>query len=187
MPTSTPPTLHTVPSNLRDQLPPPSLSQWKWQSPITVDGGGCVVIERAGFEAGVQDADEPVGELPQRRLVVKTTVCLFVVVAACAGRGLQCELGLRHDRVGEPVVMQEPQTRGDWRLIVVENGNSDEMARIIEQLHVRSAYHADPAREPREQGHRCRTPSSSSSVNETARDGSGVVLRPIEAKNSRGF
>jgi len=27
--------------------------------------GGCFVVERASFEAAVQDADEPVGELAQ--------------------------------------------------------------------------------------------------------------------------
>ena len=41
--------------------------------------GGCLVVEGAGFEAAVQDADEPVGELAQRGVV-------FGAAGACAGR-----------------------------------------------------------------------------------------------------
>ena len=72
---------------------------------VVVRPGGCLVIERTGVEADVQDADKPVGDLPQGVVVVEGT--LLVVVGAGAGRGLQRGLGLRHERVDEPVVVHE--------------------------------------------------------------------------------
>lgn len=43
--------------------------------------GGFVLVG-AGLEAPVQDADEPVRQLPQGGTVIETAVSLFVVVGA---------------------------------------------------------------------------------------------------------
>src|ERR1019366_1187266 len=63
---------------------------------FVVGPGGGLVVEGAGFEASVQDADEPVGDLAQGR-----------VVPGAAG-GAEGGEGLSHERVGEPVVADEP-------------------------------------------------------------------------------
>ena len=52
---------------------------------VVVRPGGCLVVQRAGLEAAVQDADEPVGELAQRGVVVEAAGPLLVVVGAGAG------------------------------------------------------------------------------------------------------
>src|SRR5689334_11947151 len=65
---------------------------------------GRFVVESAGLEASVQDADEAVADLPQGRVVAGLTGALFVVVAAGAGRGAQGGERLGLQRVGEAVV-----------------------------------------------------------------------------------
>src|ERR1039457_2030976 len=75
---------------------------------FVVGPGGGLVVEGAGFEASVQDADEPVGDLAQGRVVPGTAGALGVVEGAGAGRGAEGGEGLGHERVGEPVVADEP-------------------------------------------------------------------------------
>ena len=67
--------------------------------------GGCLVVEGAGFQAAVQDADEPVGELAQRRAVAGPAGAELVVVGAGAGRGGEGGEGLPVEGVAEPVVV----------------------------------------------------------------------------------
>src|ERR1700730_10941392 len=67
---------------------------------------GCrLVVERAGFEASVQDADEPVAQLPQGGEVADVAGSERVVVGAGTRRGLQRGEGLNAERVDEPVVV----------------------------------------------------------------------------------
>jgi hypothetical protein len=56
--------------------------------------GGGLVVERAGFEAAVQDADELVGELAQRGPVTGPAGPQLVVVGTGAGRGIEGGEGL---------------------------------------------------------------------------------------------
>src|SRR6266704_6973466 len=70
--------------------------------------GGRLVVACAGLEASVQDADQPVGELAQCGAVAGATVALPVVVGPGAGRGPQRRERLGHQRVDEPVVVDEP-------------------------------------------------------------------------------
>jgi hypothetical protein len=48
--------------------------------------GGCLVVEGAGLEASVQDADEPVGEFAQGGVVLGAAGALGVVEGAGTGR-----------------------------------------------------------------------------------------------------
>src|SRR5260221_8081761 len=75
---------------------------------FVVGPGGCLVVEGAGFEAAVQDADEPAGELAEGGVVLGAAGALGVVEGAGAGRGGEGGEGLGHERVGEPVVADEP-------------------------------------------------------------------------------
>src|SRR5262245_12836686 len=50
---------------------------------------GVLVIERAGFQAAVQDADQAVAELAERGVVSRAAGAELVVVGPCAGRGTQ--------------------------------------------------------------------------------------------------
>lgn len=61
----------------------------------------------AGLAASVEDADESVAQLPQRRAVVQVTGALLVVVAAGAGRVLQRAERLTLEGLGEAVVADE--------------------------------------------------------------------------------
>src|SRR5207249_7623486 len=70
--------------------------------------GGRLVVEGAGFEAAVQDADEPVGELAQGGVVAGAAGALVVVVGACPGGGPEGGEGLGHEGVDEPVVVDVP-------------------------------------------------------------------------------
>src|ERR1017187_7444873 len=75
---------------------------------FVVGPGGGLVVEGAGFEASVQDADEPVGDLAQGRVVPGAAGALGAVQGPGAGRGAEGGEGLSHERVGEPVVADEP-------------------------------------------------------------------------------
>jgi hypothetical protein len=70
--------------------------------------GGCLVVEGAGLEASVEDADEPVGEFAQGGVVLGAASAFGVVEGAGAGRGAEGGEGLGHESVGEPVVTDEP-------------------------------------------------------------------------------
>ena len=75
---------------------------------LPVRPGGCLVVEGAGLQASVQDADEPVRQPPQGVVVLDPAGAEVVVEGAGAGRGVQrCE-GLGVQRVNEPVVVDEP-------------------------------------------------------------------------------
>src|SRR5208282_480943 len=74
--------------------------------------GGGLVVESPGFQAAVQDADEPVGKLAQRGPVTESAGALLVVVGAGSGRCLQCGEGLAVEGVAEPVVVHVPGQDG---------------------------------------------------------------------------
>src|SRR6266516_1801862 len=74
--------------------------------------GGGLVVGGAGFEAAVQDADEPVGELAQGGVVPGAAGALLVVVGAGAGRGVERGECLGHEGVDEPVVVDVPGQGG---------------------------------------------------------------------------
>src|SRR6266571_6314549 len=77
--------------------------------------GDRLVVERVGFETSVQDAGEPAGELAQGGVVLGAAGALGVVEGPGAWRGAEGGEGLGHQRVDEPVVMDEP--RGDDLLL----------------------------------------------------------------------
>ncbi len=58
---------------------------------------GRFVVAGTGLEAAVQDAHEPVGELPQRGIVFGAPGFELVVVGTSARRGVQCTEGLGHE------------------------------------------------------------------------------------------
>jgi len=68
---------------------------------------GCFVVAGAGFEAAVQDADEPVGQLAQRGVVFGAAGFELVVVGPGAGGSVERAEGLGHEGVDEPVVVHE--------------------------------------------------------------------------------
>ena len=70
--------------------------------------GGCLVVEGAGLQASVQDADQPVGEPSQCVVVFDSAGAELVVEGAGAGRGVQRREGLGVERVDEAVVVDEP-------------------------------------------------------------------------------
>src|ERR1700734_1466707 len=70
--------------------------------------GGGFVIERAGFEAAVQDAGEPVGEVAQGGAMAGAAGALGVVAGAGAGRGAESGEGLSVEGVAESVVVHVP-------------------------------------------------------------------------------
>src|ERR1035438_2435008 len=74
--------------------------------------GGRLVVEGAGFEAAVQDADEAVGELAQGWVVRGAAGALAVVVGACPGGGVQGGECLGPEGVDEPVVVHVPGDDG---------------------------------------------------------------------------
>src|SRR6476661_1169709 len=75
---------------------------------FVVGPGGCLVVKGAGLQASVEDADEPVGDLAQGRVVLGAAGAFGVVEGPGAGRGAEGGEGLGHQRVGEPVVADEP-------------------------------------------------------------------------------
>ena|ERR1035437_1481141 len=75
---------------------------------FAVRPGGCLVVEGAGFEAAVQDADEPVGEFAQGGVVLGAAGAFGVVQGPGARGGAEGGEGLGHESVGEPVVADEP-------------------------------------------------------------------------------
>src|SRR5256885_17111176 len=74
--------------------------------------GGGLVVERAGLQAAVQDADEPVGELAQGGPVAEATRALAVVVGPGSGGGAQGGEGLAVEGGAEPVVVNVPGPDG---------------------------------------------------------------------------
>ena len=75
---------------------------------LPVGPGGGLVVEGAGLEASVQDADKPVRQPAERVVVLDPAGAELVVEGAGAGRGVQGREGLRVQRVDEPVVVDEP-------------------------------------------------------------------------------
>jgi hypothetical protein len=75
---------------------------------FTVAPRGGLVVEGAGLQASVQDADEPVSQPPERVVVFVSFGALRVVERAGAGRGVQRREGPVHEGVDEPVVVDEP-------------------------------------------------------------------------------
>src|ERR1039457_3898645 len=72
-------------------------------------GPGCrLVVEGAGFQAAVLDADEAVGDFAQGRAVIDAPVAFGVVEGAGTGGGGEGGEGLGHQGVDEPVVADEP-------------------------------------------------------------------------------
>ena len=57
--------------------------------PVVLRPGGCLVVEGPGFEAAVQDADEAVGELAQRGVVLYPAGAELIVIGVCSRRGGQ--------------------------------------------------------------------------------------------------
>ena len=55
-----------------------------WGKVLPVGPGGCLVVEGAGFEASVQDADEPVGEAAEGVVVLDAAGAEVVVEGAGA-------------------------------------------------------------------------------------------------------
>src|SRR6266545_3484063 len=70
--------------------------------------GDGFVVAGAGFEAAVEDADEPVGELAQGGVVVGAAGAELVVVGAGARGGSQGTKCLLVEGIGEAVVAHEP-------------------------------------------------------------------------------
>ena len=75
---------------------------------LPVSPGGGLVVEGAGLEASVQDADKPVGQPSQGVVVFDLAGAELVVVGTGAGRGAQRGERLGVERVDEPVVVDEP-------------------------------------------------------------------------------
>src|SRR6202167_113188 len=70
--------------------------------------GGGLVVGRAGLEASVQDADEPVRQPAQCVIVFDAAGAKLVVEGAGAGRSLRRRESPGHERVDEPAVVDEP-------------------------------------------------------------------------------
>ena len=75
---------------------------------LPVSPGGCLVVEGAGFEAPVQDADEPVRQSSQGVVVLDSAGAELVVEGAGARRRLQGGECLRAERVDQPFIVDEP-------------------------------------------------------------------------------
>src|SRR6266700_3970035 len=73
-----------------------------------VGPGGGLVVEGAGLQASVQDADEPVGHAAERVVMFDSAGAEAVVEGAGARRGVQGREGLGVERVNQPVVVDEP-------------------------------------------------------------------------------
>jgi hypothetical protein len=69
--------------------------------------GGGLVVEGAGLQASVQDADESVRQPSEYVVVFDPFGALLVVEGAGAGRGIQGGEGLGVEGVDEPVVVHE--------------------------------------------------------------------------------
>src|SRR6266567_5493328 len=110
----------------------------RWRGFFPVRPCGRFVVEGARLQASVQDADEPVRQPAQGVVVLDAAVAEAVVVGTGAGRGVQRGEGLDHERVDEPVVMDEPG--GDDLLLPRREGD-----RAGGQMYVAGA----PAKQPR--------------------------------------
>src|SRR5260370_33236083 len=85
-----------------------SSSYGRWRGLFPVRPGCRLVVEGARLEASVQDADESVGQPTACVVVFDSAGAEVVVKGAGAGRGVQGGEGLGHERVDEPVVVDEP-------------------------------------------------------------------------------
>ena len=74
--------------------------------PVAPRGG--LVVEGAGLEASVQDADEPVSEPAKCVVVFESFGALLVVEGARSGGCVQRREGPGHQGVDEPVIVDEP-------------------------------------------------------------------------------
>src|SRR4249920_1764295 len=74
--------------------------------PVTPGYG--LVVEGAGLQAAVQDADEPVGQPAECVAVFESLGAVLVVEGARCGGCRQRREGPGHQGVYEPVVMDEP-------------------------------------------------------------------------------
>jgi len=75
---------------------------------LPVSPGGCLVVEGAGLQAAVQDADEPVRQPAERVVVLDPAGAELVVEGAGTRGGVQGREGLGVQRVDEAVVVDEP-------------------------------------------------------------------------------
>src|SRR6266545_1783002 len=100
--------------------------------PVSPCGG--LVVAGAGLQAAVQDADQPVGEPPQCVVVFESFGALLVVERAGAGRGVQRRERPGHERVDEPVVVNEPG--GDDLLLARGAGDRAGAAVVLAGLRV---------------------------------------------------
>src|SRR2546430_2298083 len=80
--------------------------------------GGGLVVEGAGLEAAVQNADEPVDELTQNKVMLSAAGALEVVVSACSKGDAEGGEGLAHEGVDEPVVVH---VAGQHSLLLAKN------------------------------------------------------------------
>src|SRR5580698_6312773 len=79
---------------------------------FAVRPGGFLVVEGAGFEASVLDADEPVGDSAERVVVPDFLGAEAVVVGAGAGGGVDRAARLGGEGVQQPVIAGVPGSYG---------------------------------------------------------------------------
>src|ERR1700722_12708461 len=95
---------------------------------FAVRPGGGLVVEGAGLQAAVQDADAPVGEPAECVTVFESFGALLVVERAGAGGCVErCE-GPGHEGVDEPVVADEP---GDDDLLLAGGAGDRSVAAVF--------------------------------------------------------
>jgi hypothetical protein len=75
---------------------------------LAVPPASVFVVEGAGFEASVEDADEAAGESSRGVVAAVSGGTLLVVEGVGARGGAQCGEGLGVEGVDEPVVVHEP-------------------------------------------------------------------------------
>src|ERR1700760_1220521 len=79
---------------------------------LAVAPGGVFVVEGAGFEAAVKDADEPVGETSQGVVVADAAGAALVVAGAGTGGEGQGGERLGAEGIDEPAVAHGPGRDG---------------------------------------------------------------------------
>src|SRR6266480_4392140 len=75
---------------------------------FAVRPGGGLVVEGAGLQASVQDADQPVGQAPEGVVMFESFGAELVVERAGAGGCGQGGEGPGHEGIDEPVVVDPP-------------------------------------------------------------------------------